>query len=132
VKTARATGDRAQLHTEIAANRSMWIAAVAFGVNGEPRNTKIAHSAPIYVIVDGETSFAKSEALPDLVAKQRALLQELLTLEVDPMGDLESWDTRDLLTAEWAKQRAILAPRIAEADARYRALLKNPDNTARR
>ena len=45
------------------------------------------------------------------------------TEAVDPDGDLEPWETRSLLSEMWPAQRRLLAPRIAEADARYRALL---------
>jgi hypothetical protein len=124
VATVQANGkDRVQLRTELTADHGMWLAVRAMGASAEERNVKIAHSAPIYVTLDDGSGFAKIAALPALVARQRALLTELVTASVDPMGDLEPWDTRALLVEQWPKQLAALKPRIEEADARYRALL---------
>jgi hypothetical protein len=123
IATQPANGtDRAQLRKELTADRGMWLAVRAIGDESDPRNIRIAHSAPIYVVVD-ETGFAKREALPQLVERQRALLADLVTKPVDPMGDLEPWETKAIMIEEYRKQLAALKPRIEEADARYRALL---------
>jgi hypothetical protein len=78
----------------------------------------IAHSAPIYVIVD-DRPFFKTDSVAALVKEQRQLLQDLLTAPVDPMGDLEAWETVDVLARQWERQRFLLGTRVEEADRRY-------------
>jgi hypothetical protein len=114
--------DRVELKTTMTAERSMWIAVRAYGNQAQPQFTTVAHSAPIQVIVDGAPAW-KAGAVADLVKIQRAQLNELLTVAIQPNGDLESWETADTLVNEWPKQREELRPRIAEADRRYQELL---------
>ena len=121
-------GDRVQLRTTLTADRSQWLAVRAFGERQEERNITVAHSAPIYVVVD-EQPFYQDERVPELVALQRARLRELLTEAVDSDRDLEPWDTRSLLSELWPEQRRLLEPRVEEADARYRALLAEVDGS---
>jgi hypothetical protein len=129
VTTERGGGDRVELRTALTADRSMWIAVRALGrrepdSEGPVRHlSAIAHSAPIYVIVDDQP-FWKTSAVADLVKEQRQLLQELITAPVDPMGDLEAWETVDVLARQWERQRYLLRPRIEQADARYKDILK--------
>ena len=131
VATASAGGrDRVSLRTTVTADRSLWLAVRAFGERQEERNMTVAHSAPIYVIVEGRP-FYMDERVPELVELQRTRLQELLTEAVDPNRDLEPWETRSLLSEMWPGQRRLLAPRIEEADARYRALLAAVEDTQR-
>lgn len=120
--------DRVRLRTTVTADRSLWLAVRAFGERQEPGNLTIAHSAPVYVIVAGRP-FYRDERVPELVALQRARLQELLTEAVDPNRDLEPWETRSLLSEMWPAQRRLLEPRVEEADARYRALLAAVDDS---
>ena len=121
--------DRVQLRTTLTADRSLWLAVRAFGERQEEGNITVAHSAPIYVIVDDQP-FYQDERVPELVALQRARLRELLTEAVDPDRDLEPWDTRSLLSELWPAQRRLLEPRVEEADARYRALLAEVDDSS--
>ena len=122
--------DRVELRTTVTANRSLWLAVRAFGERQDERNSTVAHSAPVFVIVD-DRPFYRDERVPELVALQRARLRELLTEAVDPEGDLEPWETRSLLSEMWPTQRRLLEPRIEEADARYRALLAEVENEPR-
>ena len=114
--------DRVALQTELTADRSMWVAVRALGARQEPRNMTVAHSAPIYILVDDQPTW-KADAVPELVAYQRGQLNDLLTVPIEPNGDLEPWETRELLREQWEGQRDLLRPRVAEADARYVALL---------
>jgi hypothetical protein len=116
------SGDRAELRRDLRIDRGVWIAVRAYGPGTEPRNLRVAHSAPIFVTVD-ESGFVKTEPLPELVARQRKLLAEMATSRVDPMGDLEPWETKELLIEQYDRQRAALASRIEEADRRYAAML---------
>jgi hypothetical protein len=114
--------DRIHLQKTLTADHSMWVAIRAYGNHQEPQFTTVAHSAPIYVIVDDQPSW-KAERLVDLVQYQRAQLNELLTIPVDPNSDLEAWETGDTLVDQWPKQLPVLQPRIKEADRRYQQLL---------
>ena len=115
-------GDRLRLATRIEADESLWVAVRAYGDRDGERDMTVAHSAPVFVIVDDEPWW-KLEAVPELVARHRAKLQELLTAPIRPAGDLEYWETTRLLEQEWEQQRLRLEPRVQEADARYQALL---------
>jgi hypothetical protein len=124
--------DRLELRKEIVADRSMWIATRAFGAReappqgqgfGQTALNAAAHSAPIYVVVDGKP-FWKTEAVAQLVGEQRQHLRDLMTAPVDPMGDLEAWETVDVLARQWERQRFQLRSRVDEADAKYADILK--------
>ncbi|MEE2636137.1 MAG: CehA/McbA family metallohydrolase [Acidobacteriota bacterium] len=121
--TEFASGTSVTLHTELAANRSMWIALRAWGARQEPRNMIVAHSAPIYVVVNEQPTW-KKEAVPELVAYQRNQLDDLLSIPIEPGGDLEPWETRALLEEHWPRQRDRLRSRIDEADTRYEEILQ--------
>jgi hypothetical protein len=82
----------------------------------------VAHSAPVYLLVNGQP-FWKAEALPALVAEQRAKLDEFMTTAVEPRGDLEPWETLLLMQQEWERQQAVLKPRVEEAHRRYQQRL---------
>jgi hypothetical protein len=134
--TERGTGgDRLELRQTLTAERSMWVAVRALGdrqveTTGQVNTLgAIAHSAPIYVIVDNQP-FYKTSAVGELVKEQRQILQELLTGPVDPMGDLEAWETVDVLARQWERQRFLLGPRVAEADRRYQEVLKRATGTS--
>ena len=121
-ETADATDAVALSHRMTAAN-SMWIAVRAWGGRQEPRDMTVAHSAPIYVVVDEEPTW-KREAVPELIAHHRAQIQALLSTPIDPRQDLETWETATTLVERWREQRSRLEPRVAEADRRYRDLLE--------
>jgi hypothetical protein len=130
VETERANGsDKIDLRKELTADHSMWIAVRATGareVAGQGPIQElgaIAHSAPIYVVVDGQP-FWKTEAVPDLVRTERQILQDLVNGPVDPMGDLEAWETVNVLAPQWERQRYLLRARVQEADNKYQDILK--------
>jgi hypothetical protein len=112
----------------------MWIAVRAYGTREAPAQGEVqtmgavAHSAPIYVVVDGQP-FWKSGSVPQLVKEQRQHLQDLLTAPVDPMADLEAWETVDVLSRQWERQRQQLRPRVGEAEAKYDAILSRATGT---
>ena len=108
----------------------MWIAIRALGTRQAPRDMIVAHSAPIYVVVDDQPTW-KAAAVPELVAYQRGQLQDLLRVPIEPEGDLEPWETRELLGEHWERQRDLLRPHVDEADARYAELLERVQRLAR-
>jgi hypothetical protein len=65
--------------------------------------------------------------VPALVARQREKLELMLESDatnVDPMGDLEAWETKEKIVSEWRRQLPLLKPRIEQADERYVQLLE--------
>jgi hypothetical protein len=114
--------DHVELRQDMTAEHSMWIAVRALGDRQDPRNMVVAHSAPIYVMVDDEPSWS-AKAVPDLVAYQRAQLQDMMTATLEPLDDLEPWETRDLLLDVWETQRPAMQPKVDEANALYDKLL---------
>src|SRR4029077_14025761 len=117
-----AARDRIPVQKTLTADHSMWVALRAYGQHQEPQFTTVAHSAPIYVIVDDQPSW-KAQGVAELVQYQRAQLNELLTVPVDPNSDLEAWETGDTLVDQWPKQTRVLQPRVQEAAQRYQQLL---------
>ena len=113
-------GDRADLEEVLSVDESMWLAVRAFGEQEVPeqgpvrRYAALAHSAPIYVVVDDQP-FWKTEDVPELVAEQREILADLITAPVDPVGDLEAWETLSTLAMQWNRQRLLLRPRVEAA-----------------
>ena len=101
----------------------MWVAVRAYGGKQDPRNMTIAHSAPIYIVVDEEPTW-KREAVPEIVASLRGQLKTMLTEPYEtPITGNEAWENREVLTEQWRKQRPLLKPRIDMADAEYEKLL---------
>ena len=128
--TERASGgDRIELRKELTADHSMWIAVRATGNREVPAQGQlqelgaIAHSAPIYVVVDDQP-FWKTPAVAELVRGEHQILQDLLTAPVDPMGDLEAWETVSVLAPQWERQRYLLRSRVQQADAKYDDILR--------
>jgi hypothetical protein len=122
VAGATASGqDRVSLRKHLTADHSMWIAVRAYGGRHEEWNSTAAHSASVYVVVDDEPTWKRDE-VPRLVARERAILQEIVTAPIVPNEDLEAFTTSELLLREWPRQQGLLQPRVAQADALYQDL----------
>jgi hypothetical protein len=123
IATKNANGsDRIVLDTEVGADASKWLAVRAFGKRQISYNTVGAHSAAIYIIVDG-APFWKRSALPALVAHQKAVLNEILTAPALIHEDLEGFETNDIIAVQWPKQRELLRARVEQAAEMYDAIL---------
>jgi hypothetical protein len=123
--------DRISSRKQITAEHSMWVAVRSFGKRNAPQNMTIAHSTPIYVVVDDEPTW-KRGAVPTIVAEFRGRLQQILTDPLDPTGNTgeaspepgeSQFDTRRMLDEQWLLQRPLLKPRVDAADALYQQLL---------
>jgi hypothetical protein len=127
VQTQSAYGkDTIDFKTTIKADSSRWIAVRAWGNKQRLNNgvdTTIAHSAPIYVFVGDEPTW-KREAVPKLVAQEKAALEEIRSAPLNPDEDLEHFSTDEILKKQWPRQLKLLMGRIAEAEKRYDALLE--------
>jgi hypothetical protein len=123
VKTVQALGqDHVALDTTLKADRSMWIAVRAFGKRQSDSNTTVAHSAPIYLIVNGQPFWDK-ERVPQLVQEQQEVLNGLINTPLRPEEDLEYFATTKLLLEEFPKQLPLLKARIEEVDRKYQSIL---------
>ncbi|MEJ0040316.1 MAG: CehA/McbA family metallohydrolase [Gammaproteobacteria bacterium] len=117
--------DRVEIKTQITADKSMWIAVRAYGSRQERNNLTIGHTAPIYVIVDDEPAWNREE-LPKIVAELHAELEKMRTEPYEtPITGNESWENREVQTAQWRMQRPLLKPRIDMAEAGYQKILDN-------
>jgi hypothetical protein len=115
--------DNVTLRKQLTAERSMWVAVRAYGSKQDRRNMTVAHSAPIYVVVDDEPTW-KREAVPEIIAELRDRLKQMLTEPYEtPITGNEAWENREVLTEQWRAQRPLLKPRIDLADAAYAKLL---------
>ncbi|HEY6125979.1 MAG TPA: CehA/McbA family metallohydrolase [Steroidobacteraceae bacterium] len=115
--------DSVTIRKQFTAERSMWVAVRAYGARQDRRNMTIAHSAPIYIVVDDEPTW-KREAVPTIIAELRGQLKTMLTEPYEtPITGNEAWENREVLTEQWRKQRPLLKPRIDMADAAYARLL---------
>ncbi len=121
-REAAGANDRIELVHELVADRSMWIAVRAYGEHEEPWYTTVAHSAPTYVIVDDNPTW-RLDAVDALVKTQLAFLDQLLSEPVNPVEDLESFETGDALVRQWEAQRAMTERRVAAARVKYEELL---------
>jgi hypothetical protein len=121
-ETKKGTGDKATIKKTITADHSMWIAARSLGSKQDPNNMIIAHSAPIYVVVDDEPTWNRAQ-LPNIIADMRGQLSRMLTEQIEPVTGPEPWETRLMLTEQWVLQRPLLKPRVEAADAAYAKLL---------
>jgi hypothetical protein len=117
--------DVVSLKKSLVAERSQWIAVRALGSRQDRRNTTIAHSAPIYVVVDDEPTWSR-DAVPEIVGELRDRLRRILTDPIDtPILGNEPWETRLTLTDQWILQQPLLRPRVDQADALYQKLLEH-------
>ena len=123
VATERASGgaDHARITTRLVADHSQWLAVRAYGARQSEWNTTAAHSAAIYVVVDDQPTWKRTD-VPCIVERERAILDELVTKPLVPSEDLEAFVTRKLLVREWPRQQKLLLPRIRAADAIYKDL----------
>jgi hypothetical protein len=77
------------------------------------------------VIVDDEPAW-KRDAVPEIVGELRAQLAKMRVEPYEsPITGNESWENREVQTAQWRLQRPLLKPRIDMADAGYVKILEN-------
>lgn len=108
------------LQHNLVAENGMWIAARAYGTD-----QAVAHTAPVYVVVN-ERGFQKIDAVPDLVARMLARLDEFDSVQVDVDSELETWSVKEPLTEMFNTQREKILQRVDEARRIYAAMLDRP------
>jgi len=108
---------------ELVADESMWIAARAYGKNGNPTE---AHSAPIYVHVDGEQFFGAREKLVETGSYYLEELNSILTTPPSwPDAETRQEFSEEELLQEYHDQLPRLTRRVEAAKALYLDLLFN-------
>lgn len=108
---------RLQLKYEFIATESCWLAVRAYGEKGA-----LAHSAPIFLLVDGRSNFWKRSAVPQLADKYQAKIQVLLNSLPVVQEDVERWDTGQIMVPAWQAQLPALREQARIASARYQTL----------
>ena len=107
------------LNNSLTVDESCWVALRAYGKNGG-----LAHSAPVYVSVDGVKEFWNTAAVPALVEKYKNRIKTLLNALPDAYDDLERWDTASLLKPAWNAQLPALRQHADKVLKRYDELLQ--------
>ena len=112
VSEVEADGSLSLSH-ELVASQGVWLAVRASG-----KAQAIAHSAPVYLYVDGSGSWSAAKA-PALIDTMRVRLSRLVDSPVVPVHELEFWEIGADFEALWERQRPRIRERAAEANRRY-------------
>ena len=121
IKTAKAeTGaETLELVHELQAQTSLWLALRAYSTE-----MGLAHSAPVYVYVDGRKQFWKRAVVPELVTRYKSVLEEIPSLEINWAAQHEKDSlSPEVLTLHWDAHRQPLQARIKKALEFYAGLL---------
>jgi hypothetical protein len=121
IKTVKAeTGaETLELVHELQAQTSLWLAVRAYGTE-----MGLAHSAPVYVYVDGHKRFWKRAAVPELVARYKSVLEKISSLEINWAAQHEKDSlSPEVLKLHWDAHREPLQRRIEKALKFYNDLL---------
>ena len=100
-----------------------WAAVRATGGTGT-----VAHTAPVYLSVDGSTW--NGSAAHAIVHGMRERLSALLASVPDPKRDLEPWDAHGRYAERWYRLLPALTARVEEAGRLYDDLLERIATTA--
>lgn len=106
---------------ELANGRSVWLAARALG-EGPTGVSLLAHSAPVYLIVD-DAPFWNRATVPQIVEWQLNQLDRLGENSEEVSHYVEAWEILEAEKSEWARQRPMLERRVTTARDRYAELL---------
>jgi hypothetical protein len=109
-------GETAALEHVVSVVDGGWVAVRAVGAD-----RTFAHSAPVYLPIDGATWSA--DAAPRILQRVRSSLSQLLSGAPDVWDeDLEPWDSEERYADTWARLLPELQVRVEEARRRYDAL----------
>lgn len=100
---------------------SLWLAIRAYGQQGNPTE---AHSAPVYVYVDGDRFFANKAAVPELVSFYTEQLNQILVSPPSwPDAETRQEFSKEELLHEYHRQLPRLRERVIEVKKIYADLL---------
>jgi hypothetical protein len=116
---ADAGSDSVELVHELQPTEGLWLAIRARG-----RGLATAHSAPVYVEVDGRQDTFHPRAVAEIAARYIDAIEELLRSEPIAHEDLENWETGAALRHAWAEQRTELDAYARGSIARLREIAR--------
>ena len=121
VASAKAKGGTAALAIDhvLTPGQSTWAAVRTFGADGT-----VAHSAPFYIIVDGQSRTWKRGEVARIANQYIAILDEFRASAPNPDEDWERAETEGVSGSAWDRDKANLNKSIAEARKRYQALIE--------
>ena len=99
--------------------RSLWFAIRAYG-----KDNRVAHTAPIYVYLDGNRRFWKPEVVTDVANKYIAVLNAFKASRPDPNEDWERFATEGILLQRWDADKKELDRSIEKAIGIYEGLME--------
>jgi hypothetical protein len=106
---------RVEVEHRLSPEAGCWVAARAVG-----SNRTVAHSAPVYVTVDGAKHTWHAPSVPAIVDRMEALLRDLVESTPDPfLEDFEAWDVEGSYVPRWLEVLPELRIRVDEAIERY-------------
>ncbi|MBI4166189.1 MAG: CehA/McbA family metallohydrolase [Acidobacteria bacterium] len=108
-----------ELRHDLTAKHGTWFVLRARGKNPDV----IALSAPIYVFVDGQSFWKRSE-VPSIVAKLKSQMQEILRPNPLETEATEGYETQETFAKYWDAQQGLLKERIDQANAIYDDLVR--------
>jgi hypothetical protein len=119
---AVAAGDEIVLEHRAVASKSTWFVVRAEGKKSSPQHQISAVSAPIYVVVDGDSRTWKRDDVSRIVDRLVSSLDQLEKSTLQSMPENEWWEAGPVWQRVWAQQFAALRERIAAARSRLEEL----------
>ncbi len=121
VKTVKSKpgSESLELNYDFQAKDSLWLAVRAYG-----KENRVAHTAPVYLYVDGNQRFWNPELVQDIASKYIGVLGAFRTSTPDMDEDWERFDTEDVLISSWNASKKELDRRIGQAISVYERLIQ--------
>lgn len=117
--SAKAASSSVELEFSYDATASHWLALRAYGkISGK------AHTAPVYIYVDGNQHFYDKEQLALLANKYIAYLDEMAGSTPDVNKEWEQFDVEGQVLPQWEKDKPELNKRIQLARELYQNLIR--------
>jgi len=108
-----------QLDYDFQPRESLWLAIRAYG-----KEYRVAHSAPVYVYVDGNKQFGNPELAKGIAEKYIEVLRAFKASTPNLDEDWERINTEDALIPKWNTDKKELDRRIEQAIDTYQSLMK--------
>jgi len=108
-----------QLDYDFQPRESLWLAIRAYG-----KENRVAHSAPVYVYVDGNKRFWNPELAKGIAEKYIEVLRAFKASTPNLDEDWERVNTEDALIPKWNTDKKELDRRIEQAIDTYQRLMK--------
>ncbi len=108
-----------ELDYDFQARESLWLAIRTYG-----KENRVAHSAPIYLYVDGNERFWNPELAKDIASKYIGVLRAFKASTPDLDEDWERFNTEDVLIPKWNADKKELDRRIEQAIGVYERLMQ--------